>query len=56
MKEVNYMWYKLGDSLLNTFKDKPVFIKVLVAMNLFWVHSSSCSNMSKPLHELRFHV
>ena len=32
----------------NTFKDKPAFIKrlikVLVAKNLFVVHSSSCRN------------
>jgi len=32
----------------NTFKDKPAFIKrlikVLVARNLFLVHSSSCQN------------
>ena len=32
----------------NTFKDKPAFInrliKVLVARNLFLVHSSSCKN------------
>ena len=45
----------------NTFKDKPAFImrliKVLVAKNLFLVHSSSCRNnrfIWKP--PLRFHL
>ena len=47
----------LEDTCQNTLKDKPAFIKrlikVLVARNLFLVHSSSCRNsrlVGKPLH------
>jgi len=42
----------------NTFKDKPAFfkrlIKVLVARNLFLVHSSSCKN-NRPIWK-RFYL
>jgi len=41
----------------NTFKDKPAFIKrlikVLVARNLFSVHSSSCKNSRHVWKSLR---
>ena len=47
----------------NTFKDKPAFIKrlikVLVARNLFLVHSSSCKNKTRlkaTTCEQRFHL
>jgi len=49
MKELRSTCSKgLEAPILNTFKDKPAFIKRLikvpVARNLFLVHSSSCKN------------